>query len=216
MGWGGLGWRRKRLFSKLPDCWLKLGRRSPGPAGPFSPLSTFAPSVVLLLCCCVVVSGISDVLCRSTCARSVHASFVLVRARTYRTIVHTYCAALSCTVLFCSVLQVTIHISLLVHIRTGAQHHTSHITTPLSLYETTRHIPPDLFRSQPKKKKPLTSPTPNHHGNISSIPAQHGDGDHPQLSKPLGLISCILVFLYVHTVLWNNVSPRFQTTGILH
>lgn len=151
--------------------------------------------VVVLLCCCVVVSGISDVLCRSTCARSVHASFVLVRACTYRTIVHTYCAALSCTVLFCSVLQVTIHISLLVHIRTGAQHHTSHITTPLSLYETTRHIPPDLFRSQPKKK-PLTSPTPNHHGNISSIPAQHGDGDHPQPSQPLGLISCILVCTY--------------------
>lgn len=37
--WGGLEWRRKRLFSKLPDCWLKLGRRSSGPAGSFCPLS---------------------------------------------------------------------------------------------------------------------------------------------------------------------------------
>lgn len=91
-----MGWRRKRLFcSKLPDCWLKLGRRSPG-----APLDSFFFVVVPLLtlelqdgnvslscrCCVVVFLSKKDyVLCRSACDRGVHASFVL-----HISIVHTY------------------------------------------------------------------------------------------------------------------------------
>lgn len=149
------------LFSKLPDRWLKLGRRSPGPAGPFFPpfqlfaffkiMKQFRGRVVVVLLCLGFRCALPQYLCsRRTCV--VPAVHTYHKYRTYDMIVHhpvqpvMHCTALHCTIhTFFS-----LYTSGQVHsITLSTQHH------PWAPYETTRHKPPDLFRSQPE---PLISP----------------------------------------------------------
>lgn len=149
--WCGLGWGRKRLFSKLPDCWLKLGRRSPGPAGPFPPFTftfTFFAFTKRRHCCRIVV--VSEILMyctlplylcsRCTCVvRAVH-GISHDRAYTIHTILHYR--------------DTELHISHCSYTSGQVHNIIPYYTTPVSPYETTRHIPPDLFRSQPKSHSP--------------------------------------------------------------
>jgi hypothetical protein len=87
----------------------------------------------------------------------------------------------------------------------------------MSPYETTRHIPPELFRSQPK---PLTSLLRLTTGATNiPLPERVGDGDHPQSSQPsqpLGLVCHSLVVLSIPSyriVMSRPVSrPRVSIT----
>lgn len=65
-----LEWIRKRFFSKLPLCWLKLGRRSSCPnhwtsSFPFHGLDVFV-GCILFLCTALKACLQYDVSCRST------------------------------------------------------------------------------------------------------------------------------------------------------
>lgn len=173
--WCGLVWvgvETQTPFLQITRLLVEAREEIPRPRWTFFPPFNFCNFAIMKKCRCRIVVLLLLCLGFLMCSAAVpvlavymRRSCLFVLVHTYRTIVHTDCAAL-----FCSVLQVTIHTSLLVHMRTGAQHHT--------FVHNNTHVPHmrrhDTYRrtsSVPSQKKPLTSPTANHHGNTSSIPA---------------------------------------------